>query len=252
MEGFAWILAGFFLPLFPLSMGFNLLFARIRGGWPRALLLLAWPQVGVAMLTLSAVQPPAWSTAWAVGTAALYGLRALAVREAGVWTGFIATSSWAMLWVGAAQGLAPSTMHIAALGFGAPLALLVLLVSALERRFGAAYAGLQVGLALSLPRLSVLLVLVVLATTATPVFPAFSTMLAMVVAAAASTPATAVALVGVWVLWSWAGARLLQGLVVGDAAMERTADLDRRTTAAFSVALLMLAGAGMHLITGLA
>ena len=48
----SWIVAGLFLPLFPLGMVFNVLFQRIRNAWLRALLLLAWPLAGLGLLQL--------------------------------------------------------------------------------------------------------------------------------------------------------------------------------------------------------
>jgi hypothetical protein len=38
-------------------------------------------------------------------------------------------------------------------------------------------------------------------------------------------PAIAVGIAGVWLLWSWAGAWLLQGLIIGIPGEERPADL---------------------------
>jgi hypothetical protein len=239
-----YLLAGLFLPLFPLSMAFNALFGRIRSALLRGLMLLLWPQVGLALLPANDAATPAWLVAWALLTSALYGFRALALREVGLWTGFLATSTWALLWIPALAGLGEGVLRTHALGFSVPLLLLALLTAELERRFGAAYAGLYGGLAHTLPRLAGVLVVVVLAVIATPLFPTFFAMLTAIVAA---TPAAALGLVAVWLLWSWAGARLLQGLVVGPSADGGPSDLSLAATWAYAVVLAALVVAGVSL-----
>ncbi|MCP5436830.1 MAG: hypothetical protein H6960_01595 [Chromatiaceae bacterium] len=107
---------------------------------------------------------------WGVLTALLYAARALGLRDMGAWMGFIVTSSWALLWVAEAFGPGRLT-HSHAVIFAVPLVLFALLGEGLTQRYGAAYTGLYVGLASSLPRFSLVLVLVVLAAVATPLFP---------------------------------------------------------------------------------
>lgn len=248
MSTAVYILAGLFLPLFPLSMVFNRLFARVRSPLARGLLLLAWPQAGLALLHAGDAEVPGWIVAWALATAALYALRALALREVGLWTAFLATSAWALLWVTAPSAGDPALPHLYALSFSVPLLLLTLLAAGLEQRFGAAYTGLYGGLAQALPRFAGVLVVVVLAAVATPVFPSFLTMLASIVAA---TPAGALALGGIWLLWSWAGMRLLQGLVVGPAAKDPVPDLGVAVTWTYVAALGVLVVAGLSLSGGL-
>lgn len=238
-------LAGLFLPLFPLSMLFNALFARVRHPVLRAILLLAWPQIGLALISTANPAMPDWIVPWALFTSALYGLRALMLREVGMWLGFLATSAWAVLWIPVLGGTSAPLVQLYALGFSAPFVLLALLSAGLERRFGAAYTGLYGGLAQSLPRFSGVLVMVVLAAIATPLFPAFFAMLASILVA---TPASAVALVGIWLLWSWAGARLLQGLVVGPANPQDSPDLSLAATWLYAVVLVALVFGGVYLI----
>lgn len=244
------LLTGLFLPLFPLSMVFNRLFARTGSAGLRGVLLLVWPQAGLVLLTVADVQIPQWLMVWGLSTSVLYGFRVLALREVGLWTGFLATSSWALLWVAAGNGAAPSTLQAYAIAFSAPLVLLASLVAGLERRYGAAYSGLYGGLASSVPRLAAVLVLVVLAATATPVFPAFFAMLATVFATTAAAPALAVVLVLVWLLWSWAAARLLQGLVAGPVAVEPVPDLSLPSLSVYASMLGVLAAGGFYLAGG--
>lgn len=239
----------FFLPLFPFSMGFNLLFSWADRAWQRGLLVLLWPQLGLGLLALMPVPVPDWVMAWAVLTSALYAFRALALRDVGLWIGFLASSAWSLLWLAADNVDAGLTLHVHALAFSAPLLLLVLLADALERRVGAAYTGLLGGLAQSLPRFSVVLIFAVLAATATPLFPTFFTMLAIIVGRIGEAPVQAVALTVVWLLWSWGAIRLLQGLLVGPG--EATSpDLSLRTTSVYVGALCGLVVAGLYMAGG--
>ena len=242
------VLAGLFLPLFPLSMGFNALYGRIHNPLLRSLLLLLWPQAGLVLLSVASLEVSAWLVAWALFTSALYGFRALALRDLGLWTGFIATSAWSLLWILVKDGTAAQVLHLHALGFAAPLVLLALLGAGLERRFGAAYVGVHGGLAQTLPRFAGVLVVVVLAVVATPVFPGFFSMLATVLAAA---PGTAVAVGAIWLLWSWAGARLLQGLVIGPSSGDVVSDFGPASTWAYVAVLSALAFCGVYLTRGL-
>lgn len=242
------LLVGLFLPLFPLSMGFNALFGRVRSTTLRGLLLLAWPQAGLALLYAANAEIPSWVVIWALLTSLLYAFRALVLREVGLWAGFLATSSWAILWIPAHDGAERMLVHVFALGFSAPLVLLSLLAAGLERRFGAAYTGLYGGLSQTLPRFSGVLVVVVLAAIATPLFPGFFTMLSTIVANTPATPATAVGLVGVWLIWSWAGARLLQGLVIGPAGRDDMPDLSLASTWLYVAVLSALVVGGIYLM----
>lgn len=245
MSELTYIFAGLFLPLFPLSMAFNALFGRIRNVLLRGLVLLAWPQVGLALVFATEAEAPNWVGAWALFTSALYGLRLLALREVGLWTCFLATSAWALLWIPALAGTEEMPVRHYALGFSAPLVLLALLSAGLSRRFGAAYTGLYGGLAQTLPRFSGVLVMVVLAAIATPLFPAFFGMLATIVVA---SPAKALGVAGVWLLWSWAGAGLLQGLIVGPGATGGVADLSVASTWIYAAGLVALVAGGFYLM----
>ncbi|BAZ93484.1 hypothetical protein TspCOW1_15770 [Thiohalobacter sp. COW1] len=250
MDAAIYLLAGLFLPLFPLSMAFNLLLRRLRRPAARTLILLVWPQIGLALVA-TAPSPPDWLLYWALLTSALYAFRALTLRELGLWTGFLASSLWALLWLVLARpGEVPPALH--GLGLSVPLVLLGLLGAGLEQRFGAAYAGLHGGLAQRLPRLSGVVVVVVLAVIAMPLFPPFFTLLTLTLATAAAAPGIALALVTVWLLWSWAAARLLQGLVVGPGDGNGAEDLSRTATWAYAAVLGLLAGAGLYLLGGLA
>lgn len=245
MSSLVYLLAGIFLPLFPLSMVFNVLYSRIRNPYVRGLMLLLWPQLGLVILFATHAVVPEWLVTWAVLSALLYALRALALRELGLWTSFVGISAWALLWLLVRNGTDSLTLSLYALGFSVPLLLMASLGAGLERRFGAAYLGLYGGLAQSIPRYAGVFVVVVLAVIATPLFPAFFAMLSMIIKALPAAPLVAVGVILIWLLWSWAGARLLQGLIAGPAATSAS-DLSRATTWVYGVALIGLLIAGVY------
>lgn len=236
------ILAACFLPLFPFSMLFNALFARVPHPLARAGLLLAWPQIGLWLVQSSGAGVPHWIAPWALATALLYALRALSLRDAGQWIGFLATALGALVW------LQPEAAMVWA--FAAPLAVLALVVGAITARYGAAYAGYPDALAQRSPRLAGVFVVTVLVAIGTPPFSGFFAWVSLVLAV---SPAIALGLLGVWLLWSWAAIRLIQGLIVGEAAPE-TASPDDLGRGPLWLAVLALGGllvGGLWLAGGL-
>jgi NADH:ubiquinone oxidoreductase subunit 4 (subunit M) len=236
------LLMAIFLPVFPLSIVFNALFLKIRQPLLRFALLLGWPLAGVALFEVLRPALPEWMVAWALGTAVFYAFRLLAMREVGIWTGYMATSVWACLWLPLVYGDGNVLLYV--LWFGIPLALLALLVAGLERRFGAAYTELYAGLAQTIPRFSGVFVVTVLAVVATPLFPGFFGMLHILVA---SQPVVALSLAGIWFMWGWAGMRLIQGMIVGDRADEAVSDMPLPLTWGFASLMLLLVIAGFGL-----
>ena len=87
----------------------------------------------------------------------------------------------------------------------------------MEKIFGAAYTDLHGGLAQTISRFSGVLVVVILGAIATPLCPGFFIMLKLILETSVAMPAASFVLLGIWLLWSWAGVRLLQGLIVGPA-----------------------------------
>lgn len=250
-----YLAAALFLPLFPLSMGFNQLFARVRHPAARGALLLLWPQLGIVLIAQADVPPPAWFVAWSVLSALFYAYRAIALREVGLWIGFVATSAWALLWVGGAE---IDLLHLQALGLSLPLVLVALLAGDLERRFGAVHARLNLSLAAVAPRAAGLFVVAVLAAVATPLFPNFFTLVGVIAQHGHSAPAVAFAMAATWVLWSWSGARLLQGVVVGNGPQGELADasgardLSAAHTWAYVIGFVALAIGGIQFAGALA
>jgi len=254
MTSVGYLVAALFLPLFPMSMLFNRLLARFPRVRSRMGLFLLWPQPGVLMLAILGERPPAWMLWWAAATSVLYALRGVAVRDLSLWTGYMATSAWALLWPAAAFGAfteGGAALAWQALGLSAPFLLLAWLAGRLESELGAAYAGMCGGLAQTLPRLSGLLVLGVLAAVGTPPVPGFFTLLATTIHALPASAGIALVIVTVWLLWAWSGARILQGFVVGSACADSESGFgsDLGVTAArllgLAFAALVLAGIGI-------
>ena len=211
------VLTALFLPLFPFSMLMNLLFTHLQHPLLRIAMIITWPLVGLALVDefelsfdegLSGVV-----LVWSVLTAALYALRMLALRELNIWVAFLATSLWSTLWIPVIEGDAMQHILYDAAGFSAPLIVIILVASLLSQRYGAAYAGIYNGIAIPMPRLASVLVISVLAGVGTPLFPAFFSMLSILMV---TPPVIALALLTIWLLWSWAGVRILQGFIVGE------------------------------------
>lgn len=243
---YVWV-AALFLPLFPFSMLLNLILFRLR--WPvaRFVLLLGWPQIGVAVLMFTDPEIHALVVPWAVASSALYALRLLTVRDLGQWAGFLAASVLPLTWVLAQSGAPTESLHLFAFWFSLPAALLALLTQPLIDRFGAAYAGLPGGLSAMLPRLSAVLVVTLLAAVATPPFPGFFAMLDLLKRMSASS---GVAILVIWLVWGWGATRLLQGFVVGAAQPAVIADVGRPSTWAYTSVLCALVIAGLYLTGG--
>jgi NADH:ubiquinone oxidoreductase subunit 4 (subunit M) len=100
-------------------------------------------------------------------------------------------------------------------------------------------------LAQSIPRFTGVLVVVVLAVIATPLFPTFFAMLSMLVKTIPTTPVIAIGVGIVWLLWSWAGARLLQGLITGPEKIAVN-DLSQLTMWLYIAVLIGLMFAGVY------
>lgn len=242
METVAWLLAALFLPLFPLSMLFNAVLQRLDTAWKRILLLLLWPLPGIGLLqgVGSQLEPGLQPVLllWACLTSLLYALRSGAVRDLTIWTGYMATSCWALVWFAFAGGVLPATSIL--LAFGLPLLLLMVMGGEIEHRFESAHASVVRALAVTQPRLATMLILVVLALIASPLFPGFFTMFALIVSSVEQQPLLAVALGLVWLVWSWSAMRLLQGFVTGDEADNTKRDLSVIRAAGYGMLLLLM------------
>jgi len=241
------LFAGVFLPLFPMSMIFNAVLDNIKQPWLKVVLFIAWPLCGLFIVSFSGVAIPDWVIALALFTSILYALRMLSLREVNQWNGFLATSLWSLLWLAAITDTPEMLLYGYALSMTVPLVLLVMLSAGLEKRFGAAYTGLYGGLARTIPRFSGVLVTVIVAAIATPLFPTFFIMFDLVVETVSIMPMAAMALLLIWLLWSWAGTRVIQGLIVGRASNVKIADFGIPIIGFYSIVLLGLAVAGIYM-----
>ena len=244
------LVAAVFLPVFPFSMLFNRLFARLGNTWLRITLLLLWPQLGVLALLASGEKPDAWLVWWAVATSGLYALRTVALRDLRLWTGYMATSAWSLLWPAAAfapQAANADTLAFQAAGLSAPFVMLTWISGRLDAELGAAYAGVCGGLAGTVPRLSGLLTLAILAAVATPLVPGFFILLATTLHVLPALPWAALLILTVWLLWAWSGARMLRGFIVGPARGAPVRDLGNAATALLGLTFVVLMLAGIQI-----
>lgn len=236
------LIAALFLPLFPLSAALNLLLVRLRSPLARAVVLLLWPQIGVALLDTQQ-DIPAVAVVWALASAAFYALRLLTVRSLELWAGFLVSSALALLWPLAAQGASGAELRLSALAFSLPAALLLLLTGPLAQRLGSAYAGLYAGFGDTLPRLAGVLSITVLGAIATPPVPGFFVLLDVLEGAGT---AAALAVLAIWLTWGWAATRVLQGFIAGPGRAVRAADLGRICAVAYVTALGAFVIAGLY------
>nr|CAA6830910.1 MAG: Unknown protein [uncultured Thiotrichaceae bacterium] len=244
------LLIGLFLPLFPLSIIFNQALKRVKNPLARSGILLIWPVPGILASVITDLLVTPWMLTWAALTALLYGFRLLTQREIHGWIGFLATAVWSLLWFPLVTGISFQSLVGYALAISIPLVMLAWLAVELEQRFGVAYTHLYRGLPNTMPRFSGVLVFCILAAIATPVFPSFFIMLKVLLSA---TPALAIIILLAWLTWSWAGIRLLQGLLVGEdshykAHTERT-DINKSKAWSYALILVVLTIVGLY-VTG--
>lgn len=237
------LLIALFLPLFPFSMVFNAIYRAVNNSLLRWVLLVAWPLAGLYLFQVFTPGIPQWVTIWALLTALLYAFRMLAMREVRIWSGFLATSLFAVLWIPLLGDDDQVIQYSVVLAV--PLVLLSILIGEIEKRFGAAYTDLYGGMALTVPVLSGVFVITLLATVATPIFPGFFVLLNIL---AESRPSVAVTLAGLWVLWSWGAVRIVQGMISGDARDLEKPDLSTLWAWLFSGAAVAYIGFGVKLV----
>lgn len=247
MQSTSLLLAAFFLPLFPMSIVFNFVFQRASSAWIRVPVLLVWPLPGLWLLESDSSQIGDTLVLWALLTSILYSFRTVVVKELSVWTGFIATSAWSLLWTAVYLGARFDDLMMHAFAFSLPLALLAILVARLERQYESAYAGVVTGLAQEQPRMTGLFVVVMLAVIGSPLFPSFFSLLSNINNVVMVMPSIAFAIVLVWLLWSWSGIRLLQELVVGDPAVIQYEDISQSMAMLFILSFFLLVAGGLYM-----
>lgn len=248
MQSMNWFIAGFFLPLFPMSMIFNLVFQNAPSTWMKVVLLLGWPVIGIWLLDTESTTIPDWLFLWAIFTATLYAFRSAVIKEISIWIGFIATSAWSLVWVAESHGARFDDILMHVLAFSIPLALLAILVSRLENQYESAYAGVVTGLAQVQPRMTGILVVVMLAAIGSPVFPSFFSLLNNINIIITEMPVVAIGVALVWLLWSWSAIRLLQELIVGMPTIQQHHDdIGMGQTLLYSIVFILLVFAGMYM-----
>lgn len=228
MSVLSMLAAALLLPgMFPLSMAAGALQRLPRAPAARTLALLALPALGVLLLVRS-TPPHAGQGALqvlALATAVLYAWRLLGVRELFVWARLQAASAGALVWLAWLHGLSGLGLCALAAAVLLPAVLLTALAGAMQRRVGAAHAGLRGSIGGAYPRLGAAIAVCLLAVLALPPFPGFAALLGLLRRLDAGA---ALVVLLVWLLWSWAGAMLWQGTSFGPAwPAARTRDLAR-------------------------
>ena len=90
-------------------------------------------------------------------------------------------------------------------------------------------------------------VVVMLAVIGSPLFPSFFSLLSNINDVILVMPSIALAIVLVWLIWSWSGIRLLQELVVGDPVVIQYEDISESMTMLFFVCFILLVAGGLYM-----
>jgi hypothetical protein len=258
------LLAGFCLPLFPLSIAVNHLIQRQPTGADdrlarpaaKAALLAGLPLLGVLLVSAGrwlAGDNGGWLltvfAVWGGLTSLLYAFRLLGTRDGQIWVGQLYSSALALVWVGVAHDVAPL---LPALGLSLSLLPLWFLLDGLTRRFGIARTGLYPGLGLRMPRFSAVFVAAVLVAVAVPFSPAFFAIADLAFGGiGANELLTLVPLSLAWLFWTWAGINLLTGIVFGSPREDLDyPDLDERAMLLHGGGMAALALFGLILVEG--
>jgi hypothetical protein len=253
------LLAGLLLPLFPLSIGVNLLLQHAGDGplskpLAQAALLLIMPLVGVGLIALGLALADGGASAlvtpfalWGGATSVFYAFRMLSARDWRIWLAQLYTSALALIWVGIGHEVPPL---LPALGLALPLLPLLFLFDSLARRFGIARVGLYPGLGLRMPHFSTLFVIAVLVAVAVPFSPGFFAIADLAFGGVGRNELVTLLPIGIsWLLWTWAGINLLTGIVFGIPRDDlRYRDLTPAAAAAQGTGMLALAIFGLFLV----
>ncbi len=258
------LLAGLFLPLYPLSIGVNLLLqrqdastnGRLAAPAVRAALVALMPLIGLGLmqlgLMLAADRGQGLITAFALWgglTSVLYAFRLLSVRDGQIWVAQLYSSALALIWVGAVHQV---PLLLPTLGLALSLLPLIWLLAALRRRFGIVRVGLYPGLGMRMPVFAALFVAAVLMAVAVPFSPAFFAIATIAFGGVgANELLTLVPLSLAWLLWTWAGVNLLSGIVFGVPREDLDyADFNRGNALRFGAGILALSLFGIYLVEG--
>jgi hypothetical protein len=259
------LLAGLFLPLYPLSIGANLLLKRqvgFDGADPlsrpsvKAAAIVLMPLIGVGLMQLGlalaadeAHQLINLFALWGGLTSLFYAFRLLSVRDGRIWIAQIYSSALALIWIGAAHQVPPL---LPTLGLTLSLLPLSFLLAQLTRRFGIARVGLYPGLGISMPVFSALFVPAVLVAVAVPFSPAFFAIIDLAFGGLGANELIVLAPLSLsWLLWTWAGINLLTGIVFGTPREDLSyVDFGRRDAMLYGFGMLALSLFGIVLVEG--
>ncbi len=225
-------IAGLFLPLYPQSILPNMLLQGqvngpmpVRDTWRRgpffkSALVVIFPIIGLGLVGLGAASLSAedkWLLPffglWGGLTSVLYAFRLLSAKDGEIWVSHLFSSSLALIWIGIAYGVSPL---LPALGLSISMVPLVFMLDQLTQRFGIARSGLYPGLNAPMPLFSHLFIGAVLAAIAVPFSPSFFAIAALAFGGVAADEVVVLLPICLaWLLWTWAGINLLDGIVWG-------------------------------------
>lgn len=221
------LLAGLFLPLYPLSVLPNaLLQSRWKAGVGKGsglalkfAIILIFPVIGLGLATF-AMRIGAPNSGlftlfgvWGGITSVLYAFRLLSAKDGEIWISHLFSSALALIWIGISYGVDPL---LPAIGLSISLLPLVFMLEQLTQRFGIARSGLYPGLCCRMPGFSHLFVLAVLTAIAVPFSPSFFAIAALAFGGVAADEVVVLLPICLsWLLWTWAGVNLLTGIVWG-------------------------------------
>lgn len=240
-------ISALFLPLYPFSAIFNALLCRLHSPLASFAFILIWPQIGVAAMQLSSTPIHDAFLPWALGSAGLYALRLLSVRELSRYAGFLASSSLALAWPLALGEMDVTMLSLFAFCFSLPAAILALLSAPLTQRFGTAYSGICTGLGNAMPRLSTVLVIALLAGIVTAPFPTFFALWVLLMKLHWSA---ALVVLAMWFVWGWSATMLMRGFIFGSSDKTTVTDISRSAVWSFTLVLLVFTSLGFILMRG--
>jgi hypothetical protein len=226
------LIAGLFLPLYPLSILPNALLQGQLGGTTRlgserrrgpvlkSILVMVFPVMGIGLVALGSTTLADGDSkvltvfgVWGGLTSVLYAFRLLSAKDGEIWISHLFSSAVALIWVGIPYSLNPI---LPAIGLSVSLIPLVFMLEQLTGRFGIARSGLYPGLCSCMPLFAHLFIAAVLAAIAVPFSPSFFAVAALAFGGVASDEVVVLLPICLsWLLWTWAGVNLLTGIVWG-------------------------------------
>ncbi len=203
------LLAGIFLPLFPLSMLTSYILQKsVRFRYP---FLVVFAVLGAVLWSqLQSLGVYEWVVYVALFTSVLYAFRSLSVKDLSRWAVYMFISTFSLIWLYPANVEGSGALLVFLFSF--PFLLLFLVDTLIVRRFGSSNIRLVKGLGLGTPLLGFFTTISILGAIGVPTSSSFVNMLLL------SSFSSKFAVILNWFLWGWSGVRILSSLVFGSPA----------------------------------